>query len=79
MYNRAGDRFQPLFFEYNAMTDSSYIIEFYRVGNLVKVSAIDPETAKEATIIAPTSLSRKEMSDLAVRKLRYVLAKKNDG
>lgn len=59
------------------MTNASYIIEFYKVGKLVKVSAIDPETMKEVSVIAPSSLSRKEMSDLAVRKLRYVLAKDN--
>lgn len=52
-----------------------FIIEFYKLGNSVKVSAIDPVTTKEASVIAPTNLSKNAMAELAIRKLKYILAK----
>ena len=42
-----------------------YIIEFYQIGNSVKVSAI-----------GPASLSQEELSQNAIRKLEYILANK---
>lgn len=54
---------------------AEYIIEFYKLGNSVKVSAIDPVTLKEAVVIGSPKLSKKTLSDLAIRKLRYLLAK----
>ncbi|MCH2037321.1 MAG: hypothetical protein MK137_01850 [Rickettsiales bacterium] len=53
-----------------------YIIEFYQIGNSVKVSAIDPETQIETCIIGPASLSQEELSQNAIRKLEYILANK---
>ena len=53
----------------------SYIIEFVRLGAQVKVTACDPETGIEASVVAPASASQKDLTDLAVRKLRYVLGK----
>lgn len=55
-----------------------YIIEFTAVGNTVKVTAIDPITLREATIVGPTSASNVQLSELAVRKLLYVLGKKQE-
>ena len=53
--------------------DDEYIVEFIRNGNYVKVSAIDPRTGQEACILAPTTgVSRKYMSELAIKKLKYV-------
>ena len=55
---------------------NTYIIEYYQVGNSVKVSAIDPVTLTEACIVGDPKVSKKELSDLAVRKLEYVMKKK---
>ena len=55
--------------------DTNYIIEFYSVGGSVKVTAIDPVTGTEATIIGPAKSTKKELTDLAVKKLLYVMNK----
>lgn len=57
------------------MDDEGYIIEFIAVGNSMKVTAIDPVSLREATIIAPPNASKEEASQLAVRKLVYMLDK----
>ena len=54
---------------------SGYIIEYYQLGNSVKVSAIDPETGKEVSIVGPATQSRKELARVAVQKLEYMLNK----
>ena len=56
--------------------DDRYIIEFITMGKSVKITAIDPDTLTEVCVIAPTSLPKKEMAELAVRKLHYMLQKK---
>lgn len=53
-----------------------FIVEFRPVGNVVKVSAIDPESGTEVSIVGAKGLAQKDMEAVAVRKLRYVLAKK---
>lgn len=53
-----------------------YILEFVEIGNSVKVSAIDPETLTEASIIAPSGVNKEEIKEVAIRKLEYVMAKK---
>lgn len=52
-----------------------YIIEFYQVGKQTKVSAIDPVTGKEVSIVGDSKTSEEELSRVAVRKLEYVLRK----
>lgn len=59
------------------MTDKEYYIEFTQVGNSVKVSAIDPETLREVCIVGDPKMSRKSLTNAAVQKLEYVLAKKD--
>lgn len=59
--------------------DADFLIEFVRIGNSVKVSAIDPVTGVEASIIGPAHLSEAQLSVNAIAKLRYVLAKKKPG
>ncbi len=59
----------------NTMSDPYYYIEFIQIDNQVKVTAIDPETGQEASTICPGSTSRKDMSNLAIKKLRYILKK----
>ncbi len=56
--------------------EQGYIIEFHRVGNAVKVSAIDPATLTEVSIIGAPSVSDAELTRLAIRKLEYMLAKR---
>ena len=49
--------------------------EFVRVGNSVKVTAIDAETGKEAVIVGMPTLSRYSLEQAALRKLQRLLAK----
>lgn len=51
------------------------IVEYVVHGSSVKVTAFDPVTLTEATVIAPANLSQQDMAKLAVRKLEYVLGK----
>lgn len=56
------------------------IVEFHQVGNAVKVSAVDTKTYLEVSIMAPVTATEKEMTDIVLRKLAYVQArKKADG
>lgn len=52
-----------------------YLLEFIRVGKQVKVTACDPESGREAVVLGPVSATRKELTDLAIKKLQYVLKK----
>ncbi len=52
------------------------IIEFRRIGASVKVSAIDPETLIEVSIVGPASAGEEELTRNVLKKLEYVLAKK---
>ena len=57
--------------------DSQYLIEFREVGGSVKVTAVDPVSLEEVSIVGSPTVSKKQLSDLVVRKLLYVLEKKN--
>ncbi len=52
-------------------------LEYQRIGNLVKVSAIHAATAIEVSIQGPSSASPNELETLAINKLKYVMAKKS--
>ncbi|GAB2179197.1 DUF6898 family protein [Dongia sp. agr-C8] len=56
--------------------EEGYIIEFHRVGNAVKVTAMDPATLTEVSIVGALGVGDAELTRLAVRKLEYVLAKR---
>jgi hypothetical protein len=56
--------------------DQGYIIEFHRIGNSVKVSAMDPETLIEVSIVGPHNIGDTELKRQAVKKLEYVMAKR---
>lgn len=56
----------------------SYIVEFLVVGKSVKVTAIDPRSSREATIIGSPLLPKKMLGRQAVRKLEYMLRKGGD-
>jgi hypothetical protein len=53
------------------------IIEFQTIGQAVKVSAIDPVTLTEVSIVAPSSATERDMTAAVLRKLRYVLARRS--
>ncbi len=52
------------------------IFEFYQVGNSVKVSAVDPASLVEVSIVGPATAPRAQLERTALSKLKYVLAKR---
>jgi len=58
-------------------SNDGYIVEFYHVGNSVKVTAVDPASGTEASVIVPTTLPSEQASVQAIRKLEFVLNKKS--
>ena len=52
------------------------LFEYVRQGAYVKVTALEPETGIEASVVVPTSLSQEQMNLQALKKLNYVLCKK---
>lgn len=59
------------------MPQDGYIIEFHQVGASVKVTAIDPASLIEVSTLGPASLSQDELARAAIRKLEFVLARRN--
>lgn len=59
------------------MSGDAFYIEFVTLGGQVKVTAIDPETACEVSIVAPTTASQSDMSRLAVQKLKLRIARES--
>jgi len=59
------------------MSDNDIILEYYVRGKTVRISAMDPVTLTEVSVIAPYNLSREQMAQLAMRKLNYVLKKRS--
>ncbi len=55
---------------------SEVLIEFQRLGNAVKVTAVDPVTLIEVSIMGPPACGQETLARGAVRKLEYVLAKR---
>jgi len=55
-----------------------YIIEFITVGQAMKVTAIDPVTLREVSIVGNPKASQRELADAAIEKLKYVIAKEKD-
>ena len=52
------------------------LIEYHRVGKMLRVIAIDPITRIEVIMIAPLDATKNEIKRNAARKLAYVIAKK---
>ena len=55
--------------------DGEVLLEFRRVGGVVKVTALDPITQIEVSIQGPASAGEAELQRTAIAKLRYVLAR----
>jgi predicted metal-dependent hydrolase len=51
------------------------IVEFHRIGNAIKVSAVETSTYLEVSIVAPAHATEREMTDLVLKKLAWVKAK----
>ena len=56
----------------------NYIIEFTQIGANVKVTAIDPKTMTEVSIVGGAQYSQEFLSRQAVKKLEYVLSKRGE-
>ncbi|MBL6946161.1 MAG: hypothetical protein ISR47_05950 [Rhodospirillales bacterium] len=50
--------------------------EFLRMGNVVKVSAIDPKTGTEVCIVGSPKAGQENLKRVAARKLEYVMKKR---
>jgi len=61
------------------MNDDDIIIEFSRIGAYVKVTAVDPVSLMEASIVGPAAGSPEILKRTAVQKLRFVLSKRSAG
>ncbi|MFO0995157.1 MAG: hypothetical protein U1F33_00635 [Alphaproteobacteria bacterium] len=59
-------------------TVGDVFLEFQRVGQFIKVTAIDPESLTEVSIMGPPSASEDTLGRNAMRKLAYVLSRKGD-
>lgn len=57
------------------LNEKDVLIEFQPVGNIVRVSAIDPATNTEVIIQGPASAGKAVLSRNALAKLNYVLRK----
>lgn len=56
----------------------NYIIEFTQIGASIKVTAVDPRTMTEVSIVGAPQYSQEFLSRQAIKKLEYVLAKKRE-
>lgn len=58
------------------LDDGGVLIEFHRLGNVVKVTAVDPQSLLEASIVGDPAMSEAALAHAAIRKLRYVLERR---
>ena len=56
-----------------------YIIEFHQIGNVVKVTAMDPRTLVEVSMVGNPAAGDAELTRLVVRKLEFMIAKRAAG
>lgn len=56
--------------------EGGYLIEFIQMGHVVKVTAIDPRTGREVSIVGDPAAGKTALTRLAVRKMEYVKNKK---
>ena len=52
------------------------LIEFHRLGNAVKVTAVDPQTLVEVSIVGAPGAGEAALTRAVLQKLRYVLGRK---
>jgi len=61
----------------NPLQNREIIIEFHPVGQYMKVSAMDTKTLTEASVQGPANTPRDMLKRNALKRLEYVLKKKN--
>ncbi len=61
----------------DANESGGYIVEFLTMGDYVKVSAIDPVTRREVSIVGDPAAGKTVLTRIAVQKLQYVLTRGN--
>ncbi len=55
--------------------EQDIIIEFWRIGNSVKVSAMDPATLTDVSIVGPADAGEEILKRNVLRKLEHIMAK----
>ncbi len=58
------------------MTKDGIIIETISVGKNVKMTAIDPISGVEASIVCDPKMSRTQLENTAIKKLEYLINKR---
>ena len=56
-----------------------YIVEFIQLGGSIKVTAVDPVSLREVSIVGSPGATQEQLAELAIRKLRYVLERDGGG
>ena len=56
--------------------EDGVIVEMIGIGRYVKVTAVDTRSGIEASIVGDPRRGERALREAAVRKLRYVMAKK---
>ena len=59
-----------------ALAGREIIIEFFPIGSVIRVAAMDALTLTEITIQGPTATSEETLKRNALKRLEYVLRKK---
>jgi len=54
------------------------LFEFKQVGNIVRVTAIDPGSGLEVVTIGDPAVHTDRLEQIAARKLKYVIAKQRN-
>ena len=60
----------------NPLANREIIIEFFSVGNVVKVAAMDATSLTEISIQCPKGTPEETMKRNAIKRLEYVMRKK---
>ncbi len=61
------------------MNPNDVIFEFIQHGNTVKVTALDPASLVEVSIVGPAGAGQAALKATALKKLQYVLSKRAEG
>ncbi|MBL28319.1 MAG: hypothetical protein CMM50_12315 [Rhodospirillaceae bacterium] len=61
------------------INDGEVIFAFHRVGESVRVTAVHPATLTEVTIVGSVHTLQARLEQVALNKLRYVMAKRYGG
>lgn len=57
------------------MDNKEVLFEIRKIGNSLKVTAIDPDSGIEAVIVAPSSMNMASVKQQALKKLEYLTNK----